>query len=195
MNENLDNKYSPENAEHTENAENRQYTDPNAGAEQNQYQGNYYYDAGPDPANQQYQQNYQYQQPYQQYQQNYQPGYDPGMDQKPLSMGEWILTILVMMIPCVGLILYLIWAFGKTGNVNRRNYCRAYLIIYVVILAISIAFRGRSIFRRNNLLETKIRTKKETSCIMGEGNESAFYFYHDPECLFFFIITDNYCLC
>ena len=43
MNENLDNKYSPENAEHTENAENRQYTDPNAGAEQNQYQGNYYY--------------------------------------------------------------------------------------------------------------------------------------------------------
>ena len=113
MNENLDNKYSPENAEHTENAENRQYTDPNAG---------------------------QYQQPYQQYQQNYQPGYDPGMDQKPLSMGEWILTILVMMIPCVGLILYLIWAFGKTGNVNRRNYCRAYLIIYVVILAISIAF-------------------------------------------------------
>ena len=62
------------------------------------------------------------------------------MDQKPLSMGEWILTILVMMIPCVGLILYLIWAFGKTGNVNRRNYCRAYLIIYVVILAISIAF-------------------------------------------------------
>lgn len=140
MNENLDNKYSPENAEHTENAENRQYTDPNAGAEQNQYQGNYYYDAGPDPANQQYQQQYQYQQPYQQYQQNYQPGYDPGMDQKPLSMGEWILTILVMMIPCVGLILYLIWAFGKTGNVNRRNYCRAYLIIYVVILAISIAF-------------------------------------------------------
>ena len=127
MNENLDNKYSPENAEHTENAENRQYTDPNAGAEQNQYQGNYYYDAGSDPANQQYQQNYQ-------------PGYDPGMDQKPLSMGEWILTILVMMIPCVGLILYLIWAFGKTGNVNRRNYCRAYLIIYVVILAISIAF-------------------------------------------------------
>ena len=50
MNENLDNKYSPENAEHTENAENRQYTDPNAGAEQNQYQGNYYYDAGPDPS-------------------------------------------------------------------------------------------------------------------------------------------------
>ena len=107
----------------------QQYTDPNSGAGQT-YQGNYYYDTG---AGQTYQQQQQpYQQQYQPYQQ---PGYDPGMDQTPLSMGEWILTILVMMIPCVGLIIYLVWAFG-----NRRNYCRAYLIIYAVILVISIAF-------------------------------------------------------
>ena len=113
----------------------QQYTDPNSGAGQT-YQGNYYYDTG---AGQTYQQ--QQQQPYQQQYQPYQqPGYDPGMDQTPLSMGEWILTILVMMIPCVGLIIYLVWAFGKNGNVNRRNYCRAYLIIYTVILVISIAF-------------------------------------------------------
>lgn len=98
----------------------QQYTDPNSGAGQT-YQ----------------QQQQPYQQQYQPYQQ---PGYDPGMDQTPLSMGEWILTILVMMIPCVGLIIYLVWAFGKNGNVNRRNYCRAYLIIYAVILVISIAF-------------------------------------------------------
>ena len=97
----------------------QQYTDPNSGAGQT------------------YQQQQPYQQQYQPYQQ---PGYDPGMDQTPLSMGEWILTILVMMIPCVGLIIYLVWAFGKNGNVNRRNYCRAYLIIYAVILVISIAF-------------------------------------------------------
>lgn len=86
----------------------QQYTDPNSGAGQT-YQGNYYYDTG---AGQTYQQ--QQQQPYQQQYQPYQqPGYDPGMDQTPLSMGEWILTILVMMIPCVGLIIYLVWAFGK----------------------------------------------------------------------------------
>ena len=99
----------------------QQYTDPNSGAGQTYQQ----------------QQQQPYQQQYQPYQQ---PGYDPGMDQTPLSMGEWILTILVMMIPCVGLIIYLVWAFGKNGNVNRRNYCRAYLIIYAVILVISIAF-------------------------------------------------------
>lgn len=99
----------------------QQYTDPNAGQQQ-QYQGNYYYNAGPNPN-----------QPYQQ-------AYEPGMDQTPLNMGEWILTILVMMIPCVGLIIYLVWAFGKNGNVNRRNYCRAYLIIYAIVVVISIVF-------------------------------------------------------
>ena len=58
------------------------------------------------------------------------------LDQSPMSMGSWVLTILVMFIPCAGIILYLIWAFGKNGNVNRRNYCRAYLVIYAVIIAI-----------------------------------------------------------
>ena len=58
------------------------------------------------------------------------------MDDTPMSMGDWILTILALFIPCVGVIIYLIWAFSKKGNVNRRNYCRAFLIIYAVIMAI-----------------------------------------------------------
>lgn len=71
-----------------------------------------------------------------------------GMDATPLSMGEWLLTVLAGFIPCAGLILYLIWAFGKTGNINRRNFCRAYLIIELaavvlsIILVIFITFLG-----------------------------------------------------
>lgn len=97
------------------------------------------------------QQNYQ-QQNYQQYnyQQNgqydysntaYQPDYgqggtgdNNGMDTRPLTMGEWVLTLLAMCIPCcIGIILYIIWAFSKKGNINRRNYCRAALIVMLVI--------------------------------------------------------------
>ena len=51
------------------------------------------------------------------------------MDTSPLSMGDWILTILASFIPCAGIILYFFWAFNKNGNVNRRNFCRAQLII------------------------------------------------------------------
>lgn len=73
----------------------------------------------------------------------YNRSYDTGMDNSPMSLGDWVLTILALMIPCAGIILYFVWAFGKNGNINRRNYCRAYLIItgitlviYIIIIAI-----------------------------------------------------------
>ena len=64
----------------------------------------------------------------------------PQMDTTPLSMGEWLLTLLTAMIPCAGLILYFIWAFSKSGNLNRRNFCRAYLIVQALALVLSFIF-------------------------------------------------------
>ena len=58
------------------------------------------------------------------------------MDTSPMTMGEWLLTILAAMIPCAGIILYLVWAFSKTGNVNRRNFCRAQLIIMAFVFVL-----------------------------------------------------------
>lgn len=58
------------------------------------------------------------------------------MDTSPLSMGDWLLTILAAMLPCAGLILYIVWAFSSTGNVNRRNFCRAQLIIMAVVFVL-----------------------------------------------------------
>lgn len=64
-----------------------------------------------------------------------------GMDHTPLSMGEWILTILAIMIPCfIGVGIYFYWAFTKNGNINRRNYCRASLIVTGVISVIYLVF-------------------------------------------------------
>lgn len=62
------------------------------------------------------------------------------LDPSPLSTGEWILTLIVGIIPCVGLILYIIWAFSNSGNLNRRNYCRASLIIQVISYVLVIFF-------------------------------------------------------
>ena len=75
------------------------------------------------------------------YQQNYANNPNSqysGMDTSPMSMGDWLLTILACMIPCAGTILSLIWAFGKNGNVNRRNFCRAQLIITAVVIALYV---------------------------------------------------------
>ena len=62
------------------------------------------------------------------------------MDLSPLSTGEWILTLIVGIIPCAGLILYIIWAFGNSGNLNRRNYCRASLILQVISYVLVVFF-------------------------------------------------------
>lgn len=64
---------------------------------------------------------------------NYAPSqnYDP-QDNHVMSVGQWLLIILATMIPCVGLILYLVWAFSNDGNQNRKNYCRAWLIYFVI---------------------------------------------------------------
>lgn len=65
------------------------------------------------------------------------PPYGPPMgDTSVMSTGQWVATYLIMMIPCVGQIMMFVWAFGSSGNLNRRNYARAVLIIMGVIFAL-----------------------------------------------------------
>lgn len=63
---------------------------------------------------------------------------DSGLDQSPMTIGEWVLTLLALMIPIAGIILYFVWAFSKHGNLNRRNFCRAQLIIMAVVGALYV---------------------------------------------------------
>jgi len=62
-----------------------------------------------------------------------------GQDTSVMSTKDWVVTYLVMMIPCVGFIMTLVWAFGQ-GNLNRRNYARAYLIIMAIMMALVILY-------------------------------------------------------
>lgn len=88
-----------------------------------------------------YQNNYNnYNNGYNSYNNNYQNPQNGGMDTTPLSLGEWLLTLLAGIIPCAGIILYFIWAFGKSGNLHRRNFCRAYLILEGIGLVLGIIF-------------------------------------------------------
>jgi heme/copper-type cytochrome/quinol oxidase subunit 2 len=48
-----------------------------------------------------------------------------------VSTLNWFGTLLVLVIPIVGLVLYFVWAFGNS-NRNRRNYCRAALIMMAI---------------------------------------------------------------
>lgn len=55
---------------------------------------------------------------------------------KPVTIGNWIITYLLMCIPLVNLILLFVWAFGSNTPVSKANWAKASLIW----AAIGIAF-------------------------------------------------------
>ncbi len=82
-----------------------------------------------------------YSQPYANYnQQSYQgPGYSPVEKEEPIGIGEWAgLLALVSFVPCVGIILVIVWAFNKTEKKSKSNFCKAYLIIALIKLALAM---------------------------------------------------------
>ena len=57
--------------------------------------------------------------------------------EKPLTTGEWVVTHLVLLIPIVNIVMHFVWAFGE-GNVSRRNFCRARLLLFAIGLGIAM---------------------------------------------------------
>lgn len=63
--------------------------------------------------------------------------------EKPLTTGEWFITLLVLALPVIGLVMHFVWAFGGGGNIGRRNFCRATLLWIAVMLCLGLlAFIG-----------------------------------------------------
>lgn len=58
--------------------------------------------------------------------------------EEPISVLEWVGTILLAAIPCVGLILYIIWAFSGDVKKSKSNYCKAILAIQLGAIVLSI---------------------------------------------------------
>ena len=59
-------------------------------------------------------------------------------NQKPMSVKDWLITLLLMAIPVVGIVLLFVYAFGNNENVNKQNWAKAQLIMIGVVLALVI---------------------------------------------------------
>ncbi|MBQ6787476.1 MAG: hypothetical protein IJO85_07135 [Lachnospiraceae bacterium] len=84
-------------------------------------------------------QNMQTQQPYQQVYQNENL-------EEPVTFGDWMLSLLLMMIPCVNIVMMFVYAFGN-GKKSKSNFFKAYLVwmlISIVLSVIIIAIFGAS---------------------------------------------------
>lgn len=70
---------------------------------------------------------------------NYTSAPQPQNDNEvPVSMGDWIGTMLLMLVPCVNIVLLFVWAFSKTEKKSKSNWAKAQLIIVAIVTALSI---------------------------------------------------------
>lgn len=58
---------------------------------------------------------------------------------RPISMWGYFGYEILFSIPCVGLILLLVFSFGGTKNYNLRNFARSYFC-YMIVVGILMVF-------------------------------------------------------
>lgn len=82
------------------------------------------------------------------YQSSYQPMPQTDLEE-PVTIGEWVVTMLIMMVPCLNIIMMFVWAFGSDTKKSKSNYFKVVLIftaIYTVLIILYMVAFGGAIF-------------------------------------------------
>ena len=64
----------------------------------------------------------------------------PGTIRNEVSIGEWVVTLLITALPLIGLIMLFVWAFGDGANLSKKNWAIAMLIWYAIGIVLVILF-------------------------------------------------------
>ncbi len=59
---------------------------------------------------------------------------------EPLTVGNYMGMLLLMCVPILNLVLLFMWSFGGSVNLNKKNFARASLILFIITLVLSIGF-------------------------------------------------------
>ena len=84
----------------------------------------------------------QYQNQYQPQNQGYATNYTAIKNQSVVSIGDWVITIILTAIPFVNIIMLLVWAFGGGTPESKSNWAKASLIFYLISIILVICFYG-----------------------------------------------------
>lgn len=63
-------------------------------------------------------------------------------EQKIPSVGDWIITLLIMSIPLVNFVALIYWAASSSSGPIKANFAKAALIWIVIIIAFYVMFFG-----------------------------------------------------
>ncbi len=73
-----------------------------------------------------------------------------------VTLGEWMITLLLTYIPLVNIIMLFVWAFGSNTNPSKANWAKAtlvWMLIGIVLLVLFFAVIGTAIFHSLQSME------------------------------------------
>ena len=60
-------------------------------------------------------------------------------ENRPMSVADWVGSILLLLIPIANIVLLFVWAFGANAPMSKRNWARAHLLILAVVFGLYVA--------------------------------------------------------
>lgn len=57
-----------------------------------------------------------------------------------MSVKDWVITIIVLMIPLVNIIMLFVWAFGDGTVKTKSNFAKAQLLMFLIVIALGFIF-------------------------------------------------------
>ncbi len=62
------------------------------------------------------------------------------LDSSVMTVKDWAITIFVTGLPLIGFIMLFVWGFGSGTNVNKANFAKGTLLIYLIFTVLSVIF-------------------------------------------------------
>lgn len=59
-----------------------------------------------------------------------------------VSLGDWLITMLIMIIPLVNFIMLFVWAFSSSTPVSKANWAKASLVFMLIGFVLLLLFWG-----------------------------------------------------
>ena len=57
-----------------------------------------------------------------------------------VTLGNWIITMIIMLIPIVNIVMLFVWAFSSSTNPSKSNWAKASLIFFAIGILFAILF-------------------------------------------------------
>ncbi len=57
-------------------------------------------------------------------------------EDRPLTVGDWIVTFIILAIPLLNVIMLLVWALSGNTHPSKRSYAQATIIIFLFFFAV-----------------------------------------------------------